>query len=100
MLLPLQGFKPSITRNSSKFYVAFDWEVRISDLQSNVKTENRFLLQENHPQGGFQPRNPNRDFMDFLFTVQLGNPKKDCKTILINRGLLFANYVHAQDSCS
>ena len=100
MLLPLLGFKPSITRNSCKFYVAFDWEIRISDLQSNVKTENGFLLQENHPQGGFQSRNPNCDFMDFLFIVQLRNPKKDCKTILINRGLFFANYAHVQDSCS
>ena len=36
---------------------------------------NWFHLREIRPQGGFQLRNPNPDFMDFLFTVQLGNPK-------------------------
>ena len=67
MLLPLLG---SITRNSCKFYIAFDWEIGISDLQSNLKTENGLIpFRENHPQGGFQSRNPNQDFMDFLFTV-------------------------------
>ena len=30
--------------------------------------------------------------MDYLFTVPLGNPKKDLQTILVNMGLLFANY--------
>ena len=34
-------------------------------------------LREIRPQGEFQLRNPNPDFMDFLFTVRLGNPKKD-----------------------
>ena len=37
----------------------------------------RFHLREIRSQGGFQLRNPNPDFMDFLFTVRLGNPKKD-----------------------
>ena len=46
-------------------------------LQSNAKSDNRFHLGEIRPQGGFQLRNPNPDFMDFLFTVRLGNPKKD-----------------------
>ena len=35
-----------------------------------------FHLREFRPQDGFQLRNPNPDFTDFLFTVQLGNPKK------------------------
>ena len=52
-----------------------DFDIRIS--QSNAKSENGFHLREILPQGGFQLRNPNPDFMDFLFTVRLGNPKKD-----------------------
>ena len=43
----------------------------------SVRPVNREILWEIHPQGGFQLRNPNPDFMDFLFTVRLGNPKKD-----------------------
>ena len=43
--------------------------------KQNKKQENWFHLREIRPQGGFQLRNPNPDFMDFLFTVQLGNPK-------------------------
>ena len=39
--------------------------------------ENRFHLPEIRPQGGFQLRNLDPDFMDFLFIVRLGNPKKD-----------------------
>ena len=46
-------------------------------LQSNAKSENGFYLREIRPQGGFQLRNPNPDFMDFRFTILLGNPKKD-----------------------
>ena len=47
-------------------------------LNSNAKScENRFHLREIRPQGGFQLKNPNPDFMDFLFTVRLGKPKKD-----------------------
>ena len=37
----------------------------------------RISSPRNPPQGGFQLRNPNPDFMDFLFTVRLENPKKD-----------------------
>ena len=37
---------------------------------------------EIRPRDGFQLRNPNPDFMDF--------PKRICKTILMNSGLLFA----------
>ena len=46
-------------------------------LQSNAKSENGFPLREIRPQDGFQLRNPNPDFMDFLFAVRLRNPKKD-----------------------
>ena len=51
---------------------------RISDFVIEpAKFENGFHLQEIRPQGELQFRNPNPDFMDFLFTVRLGNPKKD-----------------------
>ena len=46
-------------------------------LQSNAKSENGFYLREIRPQGGFQLRNPNPDFMDFRFTILLGNLQKD-----------------------
>ena len=46
-------------------------------LQSNAKSENRLRLREVRPHGGFQLRNPNPDFMDLLFTVRLGNRKKN-----------------------
>ena len=46
-------------------------------LQSNAKSENGFHLREIRPRGGFQLKNPHADFMDFIFTVRLGNPKKD-----------------------
>ena len=72
-----------------------DFEIRISDLQSNAKSENGFHLRENRPQGGFQLGNPITDFMDFLFTVRLGNPKKDSQNCLVNWGLLFAYYASA-----
>ena len=67
-------------------------------LQSNAKSENRFHLREIRPQGGFKLRNPNPDFMDFLFTFRLGNQgkKRICKTILVNSGLLFAKYACAR----
>ena len=45
-------------------------------LQSNAKSVFGFHLREIRPQGGFQLRNPNRHFMDFLVTVRLGNPRK------------------------
>ena len=78
--------------------VEFDWEIRIQILksgfrilQSNAKSKNGLHLREIRPQNGFKLRNPNPDFVDFLFTVRLGNPKKD----LQNSGLLFANYTCA-----
>ena len=54
-----------------------DFDIRISDFAIERKSENRFHLREIRPKGGFQFRNPNPDFMDFVFTVRLGNPKKD-----------------------
>ena len=64
--------------------VAFNWEIQMlilkfgfQILQSNTKSENGFHLWEIRPQGGFQVRNSNQDFLDFLFTIPLGNPKKD-----------------------
>ena len=41
------------------------FEIRILD----------FTFEKSVPQGRFQFRNPNPDFMDFLLTVRLGNPK-------------------------
>ena len=87
-------------RSYSTLGVAFDWEIRIKIrkcgfriLKWNAKSENGFHLWETRAQGGLQLRNPNPDFMDFPFTVRLGNPKNDyCKTILVNSGLLFTNY--------
>ena len=52
-----------------------DFKIRILDLQSNVKSENRF-------------QRCNICFWIFLFTVRLGNPKKDLKTVLRNSGLV------------
>ena len=51
-----------------------DFKIRISDLQSNAKFEN-----------GFQRWDI--CFWTFIFTVRLGNPKKDLKTVLKNCGL-------------
>ena len=67
-------------------------------MQSNAKSKNGFHLREICPQDGCQLRNPNPDFMDFLFTVRLRNPKKDCKTVLVNSGVFFAvvNYACAR----
>ena len=47
------------------------------DFSIKREIENGIHLREIRLQGGFQLRNPNPDFMDFLFTVRLGNPKKD-----------------------
>ena len=60
-----------------------DFEIRISDFATE---------HEIRPHGGFPLRYPNPDFMDFFFTVQSGSPKRICKIILVNSGLLFANY--------
>ena len=55
----------------------------------------RISPREIRPQGGFQLRNPNPNFLDFLFTVRLGNQEKDLQNCLVNSGLLFANYACA-----
>ena len=64
-------------------------------LQTNTKSENEFHLREIRPQGGCQFRNPNPDFMDFLFTVRWEIQKRICKTVLVKSGVLFVNYACA-----
>ena len=64
-------------------------------LQTNTKSENGFHLREIRPQGGFQLRNPNPDFMDFLFTVRWEIRRRICKTVPVNSGVLFVNYAFA-----
>ena len=71
------------------------WKSGFRILQSNAKSENRFHLRGIRPQGGFQLRNPNPDFMDFLFTVRLGNPKKDLQNCSREQRSFFANYARA-----
>ena len=55
----------------------------------------RFHLREIRSQGGFQLRNPNPDFMDFLFTVRLGNPYKGLQNCSSGQRSFFANYACA-----
>ena len=58
--------------------VAFYWEIRISPAFCNrMRNPKRISPPEIRPQGRFQLRNSNPDFMDFIFTVRLGIPKKD-----------------------
>ena len=64
-------------------------------LQSNAKSVFGFYLREIRPQGGFQFRNPNPDFMDLLLTVRLGNPKKDLQNCSRQERSFFANYACA-----
>ena len=46
-------------------------------------------------------RHPNPDFMDFLFTVRLGNPKKDLQNYSLEQWSSSCElYVHVQDRCS
>ena len=61
-----------VRKNNLKYKVSFDWEIRISDFGMERRSENGFHLREIRLQGGFQLRNPNTDFVDFLFTVLLG----------------------------
>ena len=60
------------------------------DLDFEIPILDFSIEREYRSQGGFQLRIPNPDFLDFHFTVRLGNRKEDCKTILVNSGLLFA----------
>ena len=41
-----------------------------------AKSENGFHLREIRPQGGFQLRNPNPDFLDFPFCRSIGKSEK------------------------
>ena len=66
------------------------------DLDFEIPILDCSIEREYRSQGGFQLRNPNPDFLDFHFTVRLGNRKEDCKTTIVNSGLLFAaNYACA-----
>ena len=56
MTLP-SWFTKALYCGGSVIKGAFDWEIRIS----------QFHLREIRPQGGFQLRNPNPDFLDFPF---------------------------------
>ena len=58
----------------------------------NPKTDFTF---ENLSSGWISIKESKSGFHGFLFTVRLGNPKKDCKTTLVNSGLLFAKYACA-----
>ena len=53
--------------------------VRLENPDLDLKSGFRILqsIREIRPRGGFQLKNPHADFMDFIFTVRLGNPKKD-----------------------
>ena len=77
----------------TKYKIAFYWEIRI--LQSNAKSVFGFHLREIRPQGRFQLKNPNRDFMDFLLTVRLGNPSKDLQNCSRQERSFFADYACA-----
>ena len=59
-------------------------------LQTNTKSENGFHLLEMCPQGGFQLRNPNADFKDFLFTVRW-----ETQNCFRQQRCLFVNYACA-----
>ena len=67
---------------------AFSFCKKKKQKNKKKKQENWFHLREIRPQDGFQLRNPNPDFMDFLFTFRLGNPKEDLQ-----------NYSREQWSC-
>ena len=54
-----------------------------------------FHLQEIRPHGRFQLRNPNPDFLDFVFTVRFGNPKKDLQNCSREQRSSFVNYAWA-----
>ena len=54
---------------------------------SDIAIEREIQKWISPPEDGFQLGNPNPDFMDFAFSVRLGNPKKDLQ-----------NYPHEQRS--
>ena len=71
-----------------------DFEIWISDFAIEREIRKECHFREIHPQGGFQLRHPNPDFMDFLFTVRLGNPKNNHRTHPIYSCLVFWNSRH------
>ena len=68
--------------------VAFDWEN--PDLDIEMRISDFAIEHEIRKRVGFHCR----IILDFL-SVRLGNPKKDCKTVLVNSGVLFVN-----DACA
>ena len=54
-----------------------DFEIWISDFAIKREIQKRISPLRNPSQGEIQLRNPNPDFMDFPFTVRLGNLEKD-----------------------
>ena len=63
-------------RSIAKSGFRFSKSIKIRISQSNAKSENGFHLREIRPQGGFQLRNPNPDFLDFPFCRSIGKSEK------------------------
>ena len=57
--------------------VAFDWEIRISDFAIEREIRKLILPPRNPSLGWISIKKSKSEFMDFLFTVRLRNPKKD-----------------------
>ena len=57
-----------------------------------MKSENGFrLLREIRPQGGFQLRNPNPDFLDFPFCRSIGKSEKGFEKLSLGTAVLHAH---------
>ena len=56
------------------YMVEFDLEIRISDFAIEREIRKQISPSRSPSSGWISLRNPNPDFMDFLFTVWLGNP--------------------------
>ena len=65
------------------------------DLNFKIRICDFTIDREVRPHGGFQLRNSNPDFMDSFLLFDWEIRKRICKTILVNTGLLFANYAPA-----
>ena len=57
----------------------------------NAKSENEFHLREIRPQGGFQLRNPNPDFLDFPFHRSIGKSEKGFEKLSLATAVLHAH---------
>ena len=76
-----------------------DFKICISDFATACKIRKWISPPEIRPQGGFKLTNPNQDFMDFLCTVQLGNPKKDLQKYSLEQWSFCILCGHMQDRC-